>query len=204
MRVSGNVYRKIADCPPHGLLFDILSVKSPILPEIRRARRRGWKVTSVHPLFGPSTRTLSARNLLVLDCGDPTANSEVTALFGRSSLSISQLPIAQHDPLMGNVLGLPHVVSLLFSSVLAKAGLSATQLERVAPTSFLREAEVARVVTHENPQLAFDIQSLNPASAAMYARLGSALKTLRRAAVAGDRATYNRLLSDARNLWTAG
>jgi chorismate mutase / prephenate dehydrogenase len=204
MRVTQNVYHKIADCPEHGLLFDILSIKSPILPEIRRARRRGWKVSSVHPLFGHTTRTLSARNLLVLDCGDPEANSKVTDLFGRSSLSITQLPIAEHDALMGRVLGLPHVVSLLFSTVLAKANLSSAQLEAVAPTSFLREAEVARVVTNENPELAFDIQSLNPASSAVYTQLASALGTLRRAAVAGDRTTYDRLLANARDLWTTG
>jgi chorismate mutase / prephenate dehydrogenase len=203
MRVTPKVYRKIADGPGHGLLFDILSIKSPILEEIRHALRRGWKVTSVHPLFGPSTRTLSARNLLVLDCGDAEANSRVTGLFGRSSLSITQLPIAKHDALMGRVLALPHVVSLLFSTVLANSDLSATQLATLAPTSFLREAEVARVVANENPELVFDIQSLNPASSAVYTQLGSALRTLRRAAITGDRETYDHLLSGARNLWNA-
>ncbi len=201
MRATRKVYREIGECRPRALLFDILSIKSPILPEIRRAKKRGWKVTSVHPLFGPTTRSLSQRNLLVLDCGDPEANSQVTALFRRSSLSVTELAIEKHDPLIGSVLGLSHVVSLLFSTALVRTGHTATQLSRVAPTSFLREADVARIVTNENPELAFDIQSLNPASPAVYARLGSALRTLRRAAEAGDREAYDHLLMDARHLW---
>lgn len=201
MRATQKVYRRVTNVPSKALLFDILSVKSPILGEIRRARERGWKVTSVHPLFGPSTRTLSARNLLVLNCGDSRANSEVTALFRRSSLSITELELAEHDPLMGSVLGLPHVVSLLFSTALLRTGLTAEQLSAVAPTSFLREAEVARVVVNENPELAFDIQALNPNSAAIYTQLGSALAAVRRAAVRGDPRAYRGLLSDARALW---
>lgn len=204
MRLTPKIYRKIADGPGHALLFDILSIKSPILEEIRHAQRRGWKVTSVHPLFGPATRSLSARNLLVLDCGDPEANEKVRTLFGRSSLSITQWPIAEHDALMGRVLALPHVVSLLFSTVLVNSDLSAARLAELAPTSFLREAEVARVVANENPELVFDIQSLNPASPAIYSELGSALRAVRHAALTGDRKTYDRLLKDARNLWNAG
>jgi chorismate mutase/prephenate dehydrogenase len=204
MRATRQVYRRIVTYPPHGLLFDILSIKSPILAEIRRAKNRGWKVTSVHPLFGPSARTLSARNLLVLDCGIPDANSEAIELFRRSSLSVTLLPIARHDRLMGSALGVPHVVSLLFSTALAKTGISAGELTAVAPTSFLREAEVARIVVNENPELAFDIQSLNPASATLYDQLEATLRTLGRAAVTGDRNGYRQLLSDAREWWNRG
>ena len=162
------VYRSITDAGGEAILVDILSIKAPILPEMRRARERGWSVSSVHPLFGPSTRTLSGRNLLVLDCGDREANVAVTDLFRRSSLTITELPIEEHDELMGTVLGLPHVVSLLFSTAATRAGRTGGELAKLSPTSFLREAEVARVVSNENPQLAFDIQSLNPASAGMY------------------------------------
>jgi chorismate mutase/prephenate dehydrogenase len=195
------IYREITAAGGGAILVDILSIKAPILPEIRRARARGWRVSSVHPLFGPSTRTLSDRNLLVLDCGDQEANVAVTDLFRRSSLTITELPIEEHDELMGTVLGLPHVVSLLFSTAASRGGRTGGELAKLSPTSFLREAEVARVVSNENPQLAFDIQSLNPASAAVYSRLGSALEEVRRAAKSRDRGAYQRLLSSARELW---
>ncbi|EQD72046.1 bifunctional chorismate mutase/prephenate dehydrogenase, partial [mine drainage metagenome] len=103
MRVAPAVYRDLWETRTRATIFDILSIKAPLLRAIRHGRAAGFHVTSVHPLFGPATRTLSGRNLLILDCGDPRANRVAEELFRASSLSVRRLPIEGHDPLMADV-----------------------------------------------------------------------------------------------------
>jgi len=153
MRAAPAVCRELWKTGTRATIFDILSIKAPLLPTIRRGRRAGFHLTSVHPLFGPTVRTLSGRNLLVLDCGDARANRAAEGLFRTSSLSVHRLPIERHDALMAEVLALPHATSLLFSLALARAGHAPGDLARAAPTSFARQAEVAWVVTAANPRL---------------------------------------------------
>lgn len=200
MRAAPAVYRELlrAGTATDALVFDILSIKQPILPWVRRGVKAGLHISSVHPLFGPSTRTLSDRNLLVLDCGDPLANARTTALFSRSPLTITQLPIDRHDSVMAETLGLPHVLGLLFGSVLAKNPRPGEELFRSAPTSFLRQAEAAQVVVSENPQLSFDIQSLNPATPALFRELEKSVEEVRKAVLEGDSPSYRRQIDAAR------
>ncbi len=203
MRVAPHFYREIWKTQSEAVIFDILSVKAPLLPTLRKTRERGFHVTSLHPLFGPGTRTLSDRNLLILDCGDAEANARARALFATTSLTITEMPLEQHDRLMAEVLSLPHAMSLLFGRVLAAAGHRPEELARAAPTSYRRHAEVARIVTQENPELAFDIQALNPATTAMLERLARALRDLQDAVTRPDATTYLRQLGEARQVLEA-
>lgn len=200
MRVAPAIYRDLWKTRTRATIFDILSIKAPLFRAIRSGRRAGFHITSVHPLFGPATRTLSGRNLLVLDCGDEAANRAAEELFRPSSVSLHRLPIEAHDALMADVLALPHAVSLLFSLALIRAGHTPGDLARAAPTSFARQAEVARLVTGENPELSYDIQALNPASEALFDRLGDALRTLRGIVHRGDQVEYDRMVRAAHAL----
>jgi len=197
MRAAPAIYRELLRTETEALLFDVLSFKSPIVPLLRRGIREGFRITSVHPLFGPGTRTLLGRNLLVLDCGHPEAARRAAGLFAPSSVSISVLPLETHDEIMADALALPHAVSLLFGLALRRRPSSTGGLGSRAPTSFRRQLEVAHVVTGENPELSFDIQSLNPHSEVLFERLGRALQDLRSAIEKGDVRAYQALLREA-------
>lgn len=198
MRVAPSVYRDLLKTETEAVIFDILSVKAPVVPWIRRGLDHGLHLTSVHPLFGPSTRTLAGRNLLILDCGDALANRTATALFASSSLTLTEMPLERHDALMADALALPHAMNLLFATALAHGGAGTGELLRAAPTSFRRQADLARIVTAENPELSFDIQTLNPTSAALLARLEAALKELKASLASADPTAYRRLIEQGK------
>ncbi len=198
MRAAPGVYRELLKTESEGVIFDILSIKQPILPWVRRGIHAGLHLTSVHPLFGPTARTLSGRNLLVVECGDPRADLRAHHLFGASSLTITHVPIDRHDLLMAETLALPHVVALLFGEVLAATSRDPRELWHAAPTSFLRQVEATQVIASESPELSFDIQHLNPASEALFERLEKTLQAMRKAVREGDSATYRRQMEEAR------
>jgi len=182
----------------NALLFDILSVKAPIAPTLRAAGAAGRRVTSVHPMFGPSARTLSGRNLLIVSCGVPEADAAARALFAASALTISEVPLDDHDRLIAQSLGLSHAVNLLFLAALAEDPTSSQEIARAASTTFHRQSSLARAVASEGAELYLDIQALNPHTAEVYAGLASALERLRTTVGRADREGFQEMLAAGR------
>jgi chorismate mutase/prephenate dehydrogenase len=69
--------------------------------------------------------------------------------------------LAEHDRLIAYVLGLSHALNIAFFAVLAESGESVPRLADLSSTTFDAQLEVASKVARENPQLYFEIQSLN-------------------------------------------
>ncbi|HXV85341.1 MAG TPA: prephenate dehydrogenase dimerization domain-containing protein, partial [Gemmatimonadales bacterium] len=166
-----------------------------------QAAGKGRRVTSLHPLFGPSVRTLSGRVVAVLDCGNAAAAEEGAALFRDTALTITRLPVAEHDAYMQYVLGLSHLVAILFFTTLQAAGRSAADLATMASTTFNRTALIAADVAAENPALYYEIQHLNRHSAELFALVRTCLERIERAALDADPAGFTSLMEAGRRLF---
>jgi prephenate dehydrogenase len=143
------------------LIFDVLSLKAPIVSRLLHAARSGAQVTSVHPMFGPATSTLRGQNLLVLSCGNPSADRAVERLFAGSGLTITRLPIARHDRLIAETLGLAQAFDLLFLMTLGSGEATPRELAYAAGTTFRRHVAGARVVGNQAAALTFALQARN-------------------------------------------
>lgn len=168
---------------PAALVADIFSLKSPVLDLLTGAAARGLKVASLHPLFGPDVRTLSGRVMAVLDCGNPAAAEGAASLFRDTALTITSLPLAEHDGFIQYVLGLSHLVAILFATTLGRSGRPFADLATMASTTFYKEARTAAEVARENPLLYYEIQHLNRHSAELFALVKESLETIERAAL---------------------
>jgi chorismate mutase / prephenate dehydrogenase len=194
IRQTAPLLRRALAVRSEALLFDVLSVKAPIVPILEEAARSGRRVTSVHPMFGPSARTLSGRNLLIVSCGVPEADDAARALFSASALSITDVPLDRHDRLVAESLGLSHAVNLLFLATLAIDPLSPHDLARAASTTFHRQASLARALASEGPDLYLDIQAMNPHAWSTYEELRHALARLEEVVERHDVAAFRALL----------
>ena len=116
-----SVLREVLAREPRGLVADVSSLKSHLIADLRAGASRGLRVASLHPLFGPSARTLAGRIMTVCDCGNASAADEAAALFRDTALTITRMPVEQHDEYMQYVLGLSHLVSVLFFTTLQRS-----------------------------------------------------------------------------------
>lgn len=153
---------KIVAAEYRGTLADLASVKDPLRPALQLAGKRGCRVASFHPMFGPDVRTLADRVIVLCDCGDREGLEAIRRLFSDTAAELVTMPIDRHDETMAYVLGLAHLVNLCFARALAGSGLSYSSLQAVRSSTFSRQAEAARAVISENPELYWSIQSLNP------------------------------------------
>ena len=193
--VTANVIDALTALGSKALIFDICSLKSPLLDAINRAKAKGLRIGSVHPMFGPDVEFLAGKNVIICDSGDPSVTDQCYGLFSESTATILRLPLAEHDRLMGQVLGHSHLCSLVFNRGMEKSGIPFTDLHAVASTTFAAQLNVARTVAGENPDLYYEIQQANRSTGQMIAGVREALAEYESAIATGDRAKFIALMT---------
>jgi chorismate mutase / prephenate dehydrogenase len=146
---------------PRGLVFDIASLKTPLLPLFSRARKAGVAIASAHPMFGPSA-PFRGNDFLVLDCGDPAAASRVARLFSGEGLRIRRMPVVEHDPWAARTMGLAHVAALACAGALERLKVDAFDVDGRATTTFRRLLALVASLLDQDPALTRAIQTQNP------------------------------------------
>ena len=139
--------------------------------------------------------------MAVLDCGNAGAADDAAALFRDTALTITRLPVAEHDAYMQYVLGLSHLVAILFFTTLGSAGRAAADLATMASTTFNRTAQIAADVAAENPTLYYEIQHLNRHSENLFRLVRECLGQIEQAALGGDPARFTGLMEAGRRLF---
>ncbi len=161
LAVSGRILAQLAVLKPKGLVFDIGSLKSPLIDGLQELRDAGCKVASIHPMYGPDTRLLSGRHLIVCDVGVPEATSAAKELFAATMVEQLDMSLEDHDRLIAYVLGLSHALNIAFFTALAESGEAAPELAKLSSTTFDAQLLVSEAVAQDNPYLYFEIQKLN-------------------------------------------
>jgi chorismate mutase/prephenate dehydrogenase len=161
LKVANEVLLAIARRGPKGVVFDVGSLKTPLRTGLSALRAAGVRATSVHPMFGPDTELLSGRHVIFIDLGDAGALAEARAIFDSTMAELVVMELDEHDRLIAFVLGLSHALNIAFFTALAESGEAAPRLARMSSTTFDAQLDVATRVAAENPDLYYEIQSLN-------------------------------------------
>jgi chorismate mutase/prephenate dehydrogenase len=203
MPATNGILHALAAAPPRGLVFDVGSLKSPLRSGLHALRDAGGKVTSLHPMFGPDTELLSGRHVIFVDLGVPEATAEARALFASTMATLVDMDLEDHDRMMAFVLGLSHAVNIAFFTALAESGEAAPRLATLSSTTFDAQLQVASRVAAENPEMYFEIQSLNDYGSGSLAALQAAVERLRAVVSGGDAQGFRELMERGRGYLTS-
>ena len=198
LRPSNAVLHRLAELKPRGLVFDIGSLKSPMIGGLEALAAAGSRVCSVHPMFGPDEVGLSGRHILFCDVGNEEALSEARALFAHTAADCVDLSLAEHDEVMAWVLGLSHLVNIAFAGTLAQSGEAVPLLKQISSSTFNAQLEVATNVVSENPHLYYEIQQGNVNTAEVSRHFRAVLDDLVDAVAENDEGIFIRLMQAAR------
>ena len=195
MPATAQILHAMAAAPPRGVIFDVGSLKSPLRDGLRALRAAGGEVTSVHPMFGPDTELLSGRHVIFVDVGAPKATAAARALFEPTMATLVEMDLESHDRLIAYVLGLSHALNIAFFTALAESGEAAPRLATLSSTTFDAQLGVASAVAGENPDLYFEIQTLNDYGTESLAALLYAVERLRSVVRANDLDGFRALMT---------
>ncbi len=195
---------RVATLSPKGVVFDIGSVKASLLPAIASAVARGVRVASAHPMLGPTLPTDSHAPLLVCETGDAEAAAAVESLFAGTNLGPRRVSAADHDTLMALVLGVPHLINLVFAGMLADRGFPVAVVESVAGTTYRIQASLSARVAKQCPDLYYEIQAENSTTLEAVSSLRKTLDHFEAAIRSKDRAGFRNLMEAGRGYFTTG
>lgn len=169
--VTGEMLELVSNTKTNALVFDIASLKSPILRTLEKAGQNLPNLVSIHPMFGPDVELLTGENILICDLGSQKATQMAADFFSKTSATLTITTPEQHDKLMGDVLGLSHFMNLLFGKTLSQTENEIEQLIGSKSTTFKSQINVTGKVVSENPSLYFEIQKLNSFTPEIYRRI---------------------------------
>jgi chorismate mutase/prephenate dehydrogenase len=198
LAVSGRILAQLAVLKPRGLVFDIGSLKSPLVDGLAELRKAGCRVTSLHPMYGPDTRLLSGRHLIFCDAGCAEATAAAGALFDSTMVERIDMSLDDHDRLIAYVLGLSHALNIAFFTALADSGEAAPKLARMSSTTFDAQLLVSAAVAQDNPRLYFEIQNLNRFGTGSLDALCDAAARIRDLVATGDEEGFVELMEKGR------
>ena len=181
------------------LIFDIASLKAELVAPLRAAAAAGRRVASLHPMFAPGVVLLSGRAVLVCDAGNREATEEAKALFADTALGLYEVELEDHDKLMTVVLGMSHLINLIFGRAVSRSGFSFELLGRVASTTFSKQIKTAAEVAEENPYLYHEIQYFNTFTEQMLSELKDSLAEFSEAARAEEGERFHTLMQGTSN-----
>ncbi len=194
--VVPEILRKISVLRFPGVVCDIGSVKSHIIPAIKDAIENNIKITSIHPMFGPACKTLADKVICLCNCGCAQADDKAMNFFRGTAAKIIPLPYVEHDRLISYVLGLSHFINILFIKILLTSGYEFCSLKCVASTTFNSQLVTTRSVVHENPALYYEIQRLNPYQKVIFNQLQKTLNEITKTIQKGNSAMFRKVFED--------
>lgn len=153
----------VLDIAPHmsegAVLAEISSLKLPTIDALRRATEHGAIPLSLHPLFGPTARTLKGQNTVVVPVVDGGVELRAARRwFGDGEIISSEA--LEHDRVMSLVLSLPYLMNLAFAKVLQ--GNDVHLLKRMSGTTSAVQLALAESVVGEEPLLVESLLKENP------------------------------------------
>lgn len=192
--VSGRILAQLAVLEPEGLIFDIGSLKSPLIDGLQELHNAGCRVTSVHPMYGPNTRLLSGHHLIFCDAGSTEATNAAKELFGSTMVEQIDMGLDDHDRLIAYVLGLSHALNIAFFTALSESGEAAPKLAQMSSTTFDSQLLVSAAVAQDNPRMYFEIQNLNKFGLGPLDALCEAAGRIRELVAGGDEDGFVKLM----------
>ncbi len=202
LAVSGRILAQLAVLKPAGLIFDIGSLKSPLIDGLQELQAAGCKVTSLHPMYGPDTRLLSGRHLIVCDVGCEEATKAAREMFSATMVDQIDMGLEDHDRMIAYVLGLSHALNIAFFTALAESGEAAPKLAKMSSTTFDSQLLVSEAVAQDNPHLYFEIQHLNKFGVGPLDALSEAANRIRELVATGDEQGFVDLMHKGRDYFS--
>ena len=105
----------------------------------------------IHPMFGPGTKNIDGKNIIIIPIKDGKKELSVTKLlFPKANFVTIDAP--EHDKKIAVILGLTHLINIAFANILAKdEKISLT--EKMSGTTFKAQKIICESILTESPEL---------------------------------------------------
>ncbi len=131
-------------------LIDISSEKSKVASSLSKMPAKINPIC-IHPMFGPGVKTIKGQNIITVPIRDAKKELDIVkSLFGEANFVT--IDAAEHDKRIAVILGLTHLINLVFASIISKNE-KVLLTERMSGTTFRVQKTLAESIMRESPEL---------------------------------------------------
>ncbi|GAA0380313.1 prephenate dehydrogenase/arogenate dehydrogenase family protein [Microbispora corallina] len=161
---------------PGALLADTLSVKGPIVREVR-ARAAAVEAVALNPMFAPSLG-FEGRPVAAVVVHDGPRARTLLDLVGSWGGRVVLVREDEHDRLAAATQALTHAAVLAFGLALDRLGVGVAELAAVAPPPHATLLALLARIASGTPEVYWDVQAANPQAPAAREALAAGVRDL--------------------------
>jgi prephenate dehydrogenase len=182
---------------PGALLVDTLSIKTPLAERLRGARS-DIEVLSIDPLFAPSVG-FGGQNLIAVELRGGARSRAFIERLEAWGARVTRMSAEEHDRAAAAIQVATHASVIAFGMCLRRMGHDIDKaLPVTTPPHRAMLALLARIMT-ANPDVYWEIQTMNPFAAEARAALAQSLAELTGILDGGDRDAFRGLFAGGRD-----
>ena len=139
-------------------LIEISSQKSKIYAALSKVPSKINPIC-IHPMFGPGAKNMKSKNIILIPIKDAKSELNITrTLFPQANFVT--IDAMEHDKKIAVILGLTHLINVVFANILAKDD-KISLTEKMSGTTFKAQKIITESILTESPELIDTILS-NP------------------------------------------
>ncbi len=105
----------------------------------------------IHPMFGPGAKSLKGQNIIIVPIKDTKKElAAAKTLFPEANFVT--IDVIEHDKKIAVILGLTHLINLVFASIISKDD-KISLTEKMSGTTFKAQKTLAESIMTETPEL---------------------------------------------------
>ncbi|MHA1105768.1 MAG: prephenate dehydrogenase/arogenate dehydrogenase family protein [Promethearchaeota archaeon] len=148
------------------ILFDITSLKTMVYNILQdMCSKYPINCISLHPMFGPGIKEMKNYVMIALKVGGTNNYNllieELFSIFQSEGLLIITTTPEEHDATMALTLAVPHMVNILYLTLLKQSGIPLNELTRFTGTTFLLQKVFAESIIQREMEMFGEIQMEN-------------------------------------------
>ena len=131
-------------------LIDISSQKSKTVAALLKMPKKINPIC-MHPMFGPGTKKIAGKNIIIVPIKDAKKElSTVKSLFPKCNFVT--IDAVEHDKKIAVILGLTHLINIVFANILAKDD-KILLTEKMSGSTFKAQKIITESILTESPEL---------------------------------------------------
>lgn len=154
------------------------------------------EVIGLHPMFGPSVRTLEQQTIIVTParCSEDHL-SMLTSIFMGEGARITITTPDAHDRMMAVVQGLTHFVTLSMAETMRKMGITPSETEPFMSPVYQIETGIVGRLLSQDPELYADMLRMNPYMPAVLDACEEAVIDVKKTIMSGESGLFEHLFT---------
>ncbi|MHA1472208.1 MAG: prephenate dehydrogenase/arogenate dehydrogenase family protein [Promethearchaeota archaeon] len=150
----------------NALIFDITSIKFAVFKALTEVKNEyPVNCISLHPMFGPGITDMKNYVMMVVKVGGTDIYEEIINdlldLFRSDGLIVTETSPDIHDKRVALTLGVPHMLNILFLSLLKNTNEHLNELTKYTGTTFLLQKVFAESIIQREMEMFGEIQMEN-------------------------------------------